>query len=182
MSGPCIGGQTEATAVPCSFSLFIFHLHSSDHELVGGSGIQSRQPSFYTRSHVENYAMSALSLSHSTRVFFFMACKHANLMHGIVSMCAEVTSHSAPRSAGGSRSKWTSRWSGRRAAPRRRWRRGRQWSPRRGLPRPGQGQSSPANTKNRKLRNELVVLCFPSPKPKIRSPLTSRNHPLTVAT
>ena len=99
-----------------------------------------------------------------------MACKHANLMHGIVSMCAEVKSHSAPRSAGGSRSKWTSRWSGRRAAPRRRWRRGRQWSPRRGLPRPGQGQSSPANTKNRKLRNELVVLCFPLPKTKDQIP------------
>lgn len=82
--------------------------------------------------------------------------------------CAEVTSRSVPRSAGGSRSKWTRSWSGRRAPPRR-WRRElhppRTWTRRRGLPRPGPGQSLPANTVKKKLTNELArVPCAPPPQ------------------
>uniref|UniRef100_A0A0A9D727 Uncharacterized protein n=1 Tax=Arundo donax TaxID=35708 RepID=A0A0A9D727_ARUDO len=102
---------------------------------------------------------------------------HANLTRTCVQ--AEVTFHSAPRSAGGSRSKWTRRWRGRRPAPTR-WRAERHpprtWSPRRGLPRPGPGQSSPANTSE---GNELV--CLP-PEPEITSPLTTRNYRLQLRT
>lgn len=104
----------------------------------------------------------------------------ANLMGGRPCVSrAEVTSHSAPRSAGGSRSRWTRRWSGRRAPPRR-WRRGlhppRTWSPRRGLPRPGLGQSSPANTvMKKKLTNELAFV-LPLPKTKRSDQIPSYHH------
>ncbi|RLM64626.1 hypothetical protein C2845_PM16G17930 [Panicum miliaceum] len=61
------------------------------------------------------------------------------------------------------------------STPKKVGRRGRQWSPRRGLPRHGQGQSSPANTKNGSSETSSSCCASPSPKAKIRSLLYKIN-------
>jgi hypothetical protein len=89
---------------------------------------------------------------------FYFGCFHGKLTSFDWScMQAEVTFRSAPRSAGGSRWKWTRRWRGRRP-PARRWLRGRPpprtWSRRRDPQRLGPGPSSPANKEKESSPNQ----------------------------